>query len=199
MYIWICIPHMYRICIHLIHVHMNVYMYQYIYISFSIPFHPFLSLFATSHNNKSDRYIHVYVCVCDILTNRYMTLMQRHRKGYCRLWHDCTKCDFRSAWGLVTHCNTLQHTATHCNTLQHTATHCKTLQHAATHCNILRRMSAPSAILEVLEVTWHTVTHCNTLQHITTHCSMLQHTVTRCNTLQHIATHCNIWLHQARF
>jgi hypothetical protein len=32
---------------------------------------------------------------------------------------------------VVTHCNTLQHTATHCNTLQHTATHCNTLQHTA--------------------------------------------------------------------
>ena len=38
---------------------------------------------------------------------------------------------------LITHCNTLQHTATHYNTLQHTATHCNTLQHTATHCNTL--------------------------------------------------------------
>jgi len=36
---------------------------------------------------------------------------------------------------LLTHCNTLQHTATHCNTLQHTATHYNTLQDTATHCN----------------------------------------------------------------
>jgi len=36
---------------------------------------------------------------------------------------------------IMTHCNTLQHTATHCNTLQHTATHCNTLQHTAAHRN----------------------------------------------------------------
>jgi len=30
---------------------------------------------------------------------------------------------------LLTHCNTLQHTATHCIMLQHTATRCNTLQH----------------------------------------------------------------------
>jgi len=30
---------------------------------------------------------------------------------------------------LLTHCNTLQHTATHCNTLQHVVTHCNAMQH----------------------------------------------------------------------
>ena len=44
--------------------------------------------------------------------------------------------------GLVTHCNTLQHTATHCNALQHTA--CKTLREARTEgeCRIVLQFVA---------------------------------------------------------
>ena len=93
---------------------------------------------------------------------------------------------------LLTHCNTLQHTATHCNTLQHTATHCNTLQHTAIHCNTLQQ----------------TATHCNTLQHTdelkrlmgqnksslamskscrTSSCSVLQCAAVCCSQLQCVA------------
>ena len=81
---------------------------------------------------------------------------------------------------VLTHCNTLQHTATHCNTLQHAVTHCNTLQHTATHCNTLQ----------------HTVPHSTTLQHTATHSNTLQHTATHCNTLQHPATHCYALQHK---
>ena len=72
-------------------------------------------------------------------------------------------------------CEQLQHIVSHCNTMHHTATHCITLQHIASHCNTL----------------YHTSTHCITLQHIVSHCNTLYHTATHCITLQHIVSHCN--------
>ena len=97
----------------------------------------------------------------------------------------------REPVSVLSHCNTLQHTAAHrntCNTLQHTATHCNTLQHTATHYNTLQ----------------HTATHCNTLQHTVTDeekepaldstaaftalVTSLQQAATHCNTLQHTTT-----------
>ena len=118
---------------------------------------------------------------------------------------------------MISHCNTLQHTATHLNRLKvrtnleiqiviglsaddlrlvpvrkkgivEVVLHCNTPQHNATHCNTLQ----------------HTATHCNTLQHTATHCNTLQHNATQCNrkkeiivvtlpcdALQHTGTHCN--------
>ena len=48
---------------------------------------------------------------------------------------------------VMSHCNTLQHTATHCNTLQHT-------QHTATHGNtlVLRRVGMRMLLLLLMSV-----------------------------------------------
>ena len=103
---------------------------------------------------------------------------------------------------VLTHCNTLQHTATHCNSLQHAATCCNTLQHAATRCHkyiathrthfcrTLPRSSGSNALR-------HTATHCDSRQHTATHCNTRQHTATHCNTLQHTVTHHNTLQHSA--
>jgi len=50
-----------------------------------------------------------------------------------RLWPIATVACRRGVCTVLTHCDTLQHTATHCNTLQHTATYCNSLQHTTTH------------------------------------------------------------------
>ena len=111
---------------------------------------------------------------------------------------------------MVTHCNTMQHTATQCstkqqtsrrdmgslssemcitlsNTLQHTATHCNTLQHSATLCNTLQH----SATLYICG-------HPNTpLPHAESHvtqcrCSVLQCVAVCCSVLQSVAECCNV-------
>jgi len=88
---------------------------------------------------------------------------------------------------IVTHCNTLQHTATHCNTLQHAATRCNTLQlqHTATHCNSLQHIS-----LNVRKESQEIDEHCIIAKDIK---HALRYTAIHCNTLQHTAAHCNIY------
>ena len=71
---------------------------------------------------------------------------------------------------VVTHCNTLQHTATLYSTLQHSATLCNTLQHS---CSVEKRLSTLSQ-----DTVWNTFSvssSCNdTLQHTAAHCNTLQ-------------------------
>jgi len=64
--------------------------------------------------------------------------------------------------GVLTHCNTLQHTATHCNTPHHTATHGNTRQHTAPH------RTTPH----------HTATHRTTPHHTAPHRNTPHHTAT---------------------
>jgi len=91
---------------------------------------------------------------------------------------------------LLTHCNTLQHTATHCNTwpiLQDTATHCNTGK-SCCRCYAWTWMVSFGVLQAHCNTLQHTATHCNTLQHTATHCNTLQHGHPRCNCLQHTAT-----------
>ena len=62
-------------------------------------------------------YVYVYVCVCV-----------------------CVNVSVRASVSVITHCNTLQHTATHCHIFNHSATHYYTLYHTAAHCNTLPRI-----------------------------------------------------------
>jgi len=95
---------------------------------------------------------------------------------------------------LLTHCNTLQHTATHCNcilyfadTMQHNA-HSPSVFHTWLGHNYISIASYISYFANTLQLS---ATHCNcipyfanTLQLSATHCNTLQHTATHCNTLQ---------------
>jgi len=91
----------------------------------------------------------------------------------------------------LTHCNTLSHTATHSHTLQHIPTHCNTLhvQHTETHCKLITHVTRSSA-LTIRRASYFCCHYHHTLQNTATHCNTLQHTAA-CNTLQHPATHCS--------
>jgi len=96
-----------------------------------------------------------------------------------------------SIFYILSHCNTLQHTATHCNTLQHTATHCNN-----TRTGPLPRLSRENVwnvyfLFQPTGTLQLTATHCNTLQTLQQHRTAYCHTATHCNTLQHSATLCN--------
>jgi len=157
MYIWICIPHMYRIYIHLIHVHINVYMYQYIYIypfpSLSIYFYRCLQLHITTNQIG----IYMYMCV-------YVTSWQIDTWLLCKdTAKDIAGCDMTVPSAILEVLEVLWHTATYCNTLQHTATHCNTLQDAAARCNTLQHTATHVCAKRDLRSAWGHVTHCNTL------------------------------------
>jgi len=94
----------------------------------------------------------VAVRVCGVISRYASVLLGFRRLGAgmraaacCSALLRVAVCLCACAWyclTIMTHSNTLQHTATHCNTLQHntlqhTATHCNTLQHTATHCSVM--------------------------------------------------------------
>jgi len=121
---------------------------------------------------------------------------------------------------MVTHCNTMQHTATQCstkqqtsrrdmgslssemcitlsNTLQHTATHCNTLQHSATLCNTLQdciyvgTRTPPSRTLSHMSLNVVAVC-CSVLQCVAVCCSVLQSVAECCRVLQSVAVCCSV-------
>jgi len=105
----------------------------------------------------------------------------------------------RGAKLLLTHCNTLQHTATHCNTLRYTTPQCDTLQHTATRCNTsathhnntpglceARGVQITARERLLLFSSHKLITHGNTLQHTATHRNTPHHTAPHRNTPQRI-------------
>jgi len=102
--------------------------------------HEMQNMFCAKHN--------VLLSDCDENVKKVLIVTLQHTATHCNtlLAVIVLRCD---RLDILTHCNTLQHTATH--SCSHTATHCNTLRHTATHsCNALM------------------LTHCNTLQHTAT-------------------------------
>jgi len=119
--------------------------------------------------------------------------------------HTAPRCNtLRQLKSIVSHCNTLQHTATYCNTLQHTVKRCNTLQYApggrqSDGCSVASRPQSPRALgylsesclarMCVIRITHtvHTHTHTHTLTHTHTHTHT--HTKTHTHTQSHTHTH----------
>ena len=74
--------------------------------------------------------------------------------------------------GVMSHCNTLQHSAAHCSTQQHKVPLWKPIKdscHTATHCTSLQLTTTQGATMKVTAAT-----HCTTLQHTATHSEFLR-------------------------
>jgi len=118
-----------------------------------------------SYVQNESQYVPWLILMCDVthLYARHGSFLMLHDFFMCDMIHFCLYCDsfIYVLWfilmcdmthahvchdsvicALLTHWNTLQHTATRCNTLQQTATHCYTLQYTATHCNTLHQHTA---------------------------------------------------------
>ena len=137
-----------------------------------------LSLWSTQNLLELSRSLSICVNTQSAFINANSTLINTKSTLWTRnlllsnKWEDL----YTSLLGLLSHCNTLQHTATYYDTLRHTSTHCNTLQHTTTLGNLETLLSKK----EVQKDPWildryffDIVGTCDTLQHTATHCNTL--------------------------
>jgi len=112
----------------------------------------------------------MYTCIWVVYVNIYIFIyihIYMYNDAYCHIGIHCITSQRTKMWrytcqrGVLSHCNTLQHTIAH-----YTAPHCNTLQHTAAPCNTQRRDAA-----RINEGCCHIATHYTTLYHTAIPCN----------------------------